>query len=64
MLKRYDELQILEECFGQEQKNEKWLSEVSFFNISKKKKILFVFVAIKKLRKWVTRRPIECGEVI
>lgn len=63
MLKRYDELQILEECFGQEQKNEKWLSEVSFFNISKKKKILFVFVAIKKLRKWVTRRPIECGEV-
>lgn len=63
MLKRYDELQILEECFGQEQKNEKWLSEVSFFNISKKKKILFVFVAIKKLRKWVTRRPIESGEV-
>lgn len=64
MLKRYDELQILEECFGQEQKNEKWLSEVSFFNISKKKKILLVFIAIKKLRKWVTRRPIECGEVI
>lgn len=64
MLKRYDELQILEECFGQEQKNEKWLSEVSFFNISKRKKILLVFIAIKKLRKWVTRRPIECGEVI